>query len=128
MFKVESQVSFESQKSLPEVIKIVERGLEDFGTVEVSSSGGIRVSSRKFNSLIHRTDIEGRVVERDGRYMVQLEADAKVNGLGWILIILFLLFMFLGLLLLILPWLGTKNASQKSEYKLNEIKAILGSR
>ena len=124
MFKVESQVSFDSNKSEEEILKTIERELEDMGTVEVSRAGGIKISSTKFNSLLHRTDIEGRHKERDGRYIVELSADAKLNGLGWLLVVLGFLIALMGLLILIIPWMGTKNALQKFEYKLNEIKAI----
>ena len=124
MFKVESQVSFDSNKSKQDVLKSIERELEDLGAVDISQSGGIRIASTKFNSLVHRTDIAGRFSERDGRYLVELSADANINAIGWILISGGLLFFFLGLAFLIIPWNSTKNALQKFEYKLSEIKVI----
>ena len=77
MFKGNSSVSFKSSKTKADVIKIVEEQLENMGNVSVSSSGGINITGSKFSGFGYDTNIEGRVNERDGRFTVNIDFEAK---------------------------------------------------
>lgn len=122
MFKGNSSVSFKSSKTKEDVIKIVEEQLEIMGNVSVTSSGGINVSGSKFSGFGYDTNIEGRVSDRDGRFSVNIDFEAKPATVGWLIAICFCP---IGLAVLILPNNAKGDMQRKSEQALQEIKSIL---
>lgn len=122
MFKGNSSVSFKSSKTKADVIKIVEEQLETLGNVSVSSSGGINVTGSKFTGFGYKTNIEGRVSDRDGRFTVNIDFEAKPEVAGWaVAICLFPI----GLAVMILPNNAKGDMQRKSDQALQEIKSIL---
>lgn len=122
MFKGNSSVSFKSSKTKADVIKVVEEQLEILGNVSVSSSGGINVTGSKFTGFGYKTNIEGRVSDRDGRYTVNIDFEAKPETAGWVVTICFFP---LGALVMILPNNAKDDMQRKADQALAEIKSIL---
>ncbi len=122
MFKGNSSVSLKSSKTKADVIKIVEEQLENMGNVSVSSSGGINITGSKFSGFGYDTNIEGRVNERDGRFSVNIDFEAKPATAGWIVAICFFP---IGLAVFILPNNAKGDMQRKADQALSEIKSIL---
>lgn len=125
MFNGNASVSFKSSKPKADVIKVVEEQLETMGTVSVSSSGGITITGSRFNGFSYKPSIEGRVSDREGRYTVNLDFQAKPDVMGWIIAICAFP---LGLAVLILPNNAKSDIQRKADQALAEIKAILEER
>jgi len=122
MFKGSTSVSFKSSKTKADVIKVVEEQLENMGNVSVSSSGGINVTGSKFAGFGYETNIEGRVSDRDGRFSVNIDFEAKPATAGWVIAICFFP---LGLAVMILPNNAKGDMQRKADEALQEIKSIL---
>jgi hypothetical protein len=122
MFKGNSSVSFKSSKTKEEVIKIVEEELLSMGNVSISSSGGINISGSKFSGFGYDTNIEGRVNERDGRFTVNIDFQAKPGAIGWLIAICFFP---LGCAIFILPNNAKGDMQRKADQAMSEIKSIL---
>ena len=122
MFKGNSSVSFKSSKTKAEVLKVVEEQIEILGNVSVSSSGGINVTGSKFSGFGFKSIIEGRVNDRDGRFSVNIDFEAKPETVGWAIAICFFP---LGALVMILPNNAKGDMQRKSDQALAEIKSIL---
>ena len=115
-------MSFKSSKTKAEVISIVEEQLENMGNVSVSSSGGLNITGSKFSGFGYDTNIEGRVNERDGRFTVNIDFEAKPAIVGWIIAICFFP---LGCAVFILPSNAKGDMQRKADQALSEIKSIL---
>ncbi len=122
MFKGNSSVSFKSSKTKADVIKVVEEQLENMGNVSVSSSGGINITGSKFSGFGYETNIEGRVSERDGRFSVNIDFEAKPATAGWVITICFFP---IGAAVMILPYNAKGDMQRKADQALQEIKSIL---
>jgi hypothetical protein len=122
MFKGNASVSFKSSKTKEEVIKIVEEELQNMGNVSISSSGGVNITGSKFSGFGYETSIEGRVNERDGRFTVNIDFEAKPGTVGWLIAICFFP---LGCAVFILPNNAKGDIQRKADQALSEIKSIL---
>ena len=122
MFKGNSSVSFKSSKTKADVIKVVEEQLESLGNVSLSSSGGINITGSRFSGFGYDTNIQGRVNERDGRFSINIDFEAKPGTAGWIVAICFFP---LGCAVFILPNNAKSDMQRKADQALNEIKSIL---
>ena len=125
MFNGNSLVSFKSSKSKADVFKIVEEELESMGTVSITSSGGITINGSRFNGFGFKTNIEGRISERDGRFSIHLDYQAKPEIIAWIIAICFFP---IGAAILILPNNAKENMQRKADLTFSEIKSILEER
>jgi hypothetical protein len=122
MFSGNVSMSFKSSKSMEEVIKVVEEQLEVLGMPMVSSSGGITINGSRFNGFSYTPSIEGRISNREGKFSVTLDFQAKPDIMGWaIAICLFPI----GVAVFILPNNAKSEIQRKSDQALAEIKAIL---
>lgn len=122
MFSGNVTMSFKSSKPMTEVVKVVEEQLEVLGMPMVSSSGGITVNGSRFNGFSYNPSIEGRLSNRDGKYSLTLEFQAKPDIMGWaIAICLFPI----GVAVFILPNNAKSEIQRKADQALAEIKAIL---
>jgi hypothetical protein len=125
MFKGNTSVSFKSSKPKPDVIKVVEEQLEVMGIPSVSSSGGINITGSRFSGFGYKTSIEGRIVDREGRYTINLDFEAKPDVSGWAVTICFFP---IGAAVLILPNNSKSDMQRKADQALAEVKAILEER
>ncbi len=122
MFSGNSSVSFNSSKPMAEVVKVVEEQLEVLGMPSVSSTGGITINGSRFNGFSYNPSIEGRISNREGKYSVTLDFQAKPDIMGWAIAICLLP---IGLAVFILPNNAKSEIQRKSDQALAEIKAIL---
>jgi hypothetical protein len=122
MFSGNSSMSFNSSKPMAEVVKVVEEQLEVLGMPSVSSTGGITINGSRFNGFSYNPSIEGRISNREGKFSVTLDFQAKPDIMGWaIAICLFPI----GVAVFILPNNAKSEIQRKSDQALAEIKAIL---
>ncbi len=122
MFKGNSSVSFKCSKSREEVISVVEEQLEILGNISVSSSGGFNITGTRFTGFSYETIIDGKVSERDGRFSINIDFQAKPTIVGWLIAICFFP---LGLAILILPNNAKGDIQRKADQALFEVKSIL---
>jgi hypothetical protein len=122
MFKGNSSVSFKCSKSREEVISVVEEQLEILGNISVSSSGGFNITGTRFAGFSYETIIDGKVSERDGRFSINIDFQAKPTIVGWLIAICFFP---LGLAILILPNNAKGDIQRKADQALFEVKSIL---
>ena len=122
MFSGNVSMSFKSSKSMEEVIKVVEEQLEVLGMPMVSSSGGITINGSRFNGFGYTPSIEGRISNREGKFSVTLDFQAKPDIMGWAIAICAFP---IGVAVFILPNNAKSEIQRKSDQALAEIKAIL---
>lgn len=122
MFSGNVTMSFKSSKPMTEVVKVVEEQLEVLGMPMVSSSGGITVNGSRFNGFSYNPSIEGRLSNRDGKYSLTLEFQAKPDIMGWAIAICAFP---IGVAVFILPNNAKSEIQRKADQALGEIKAIL---
>jgi hypothetical protein len=122
MFSGNVTMSFKSSKPMTEVVKVVEEQLEVLGMPMVSSSGGITVNGSRFNGFSYNPSIEGRLSNRDGKYSLTLEFQAKPDIMGWAIAICAFP---IGVAVFILPNNAKSEIQRKADQALAEIKAIL---
>ena len=122
MFSGNVSMSFKSSKSMEEVIKVVEEQLEVLGMPMVSSSGGITINGSRFNGFSYTPSIEGRISNREGKFSVTLDFQAKPDIMGWAIAICAFP---IGVAVFILPNNAKSEIQRKSDQALAEIKAIL---
>jgi hypothetical protein len=122
MFSGNSSMSFSSSKPMAEVIKVVEDQLEVLGMPSISSSGGITVNGSRFNGFSYTPSIEGRISNREGKYSVTLDFQAKPDIMGWAIAICAFP---IGVAVFILPNNAKSDMQRKADMALAEIKAIL---
>jgi hypothetical protein len=101
---------------------VVEESLEPMGTVSISSSGGITITGSRFSGFSYKPSIEGRVTDRDGRFTVNLDFQAKPDVMGWIIAVCAFP---LGLAVFILPNSAKGDMQRKADQSLSEIKSGL---
>ena len=77
----------------------IEDGLSALGAAEVDKRGNIDIISRSsLSNALTKTTIEGvGVRERGGQYTVTLDYTCALNGFGWVILILGILFFLVGL-------------------------------
>lgn len=122
MFSGNVSISFKCSKSMQDVIKVVEEELETLGLPMVSSSGGITINGSRFNGFSYDPSIEGRISNRDGKFSITLDFQAKPSVIGWVIAVC--LFP-IGLAVFILPNNAKSEIQRKADHALAEIKSIL---
>lgn len=100
MFKGMTNVSFTSTKPKQEVFKVIEDELSSIGSIDLSERGSMKVNASKWGGFAHEATIEGNVREKEGKYSIDIDFQAKPNIVCWLIVIC--LFP-LGLAALILP-------------------------
>lgn len=120
MFTGNSSVTFTTSREKAEVYKEIEDLLEALGTVHISSSGGITISGSRFQGFSYKPNIDGRVSEREGRYTVNLDFQAKPDTMGWLIAICAFP---IGLAIFILPNKAKAEIQRKSDHALSEVKS-----
>jgi hypothetical protein len=125
MFKGTTSLSFKSTKAKSEVLKVVEEQLENLGMVSISETGGITISSGRFDGTGYKTSIVGRVSDRDGKFTVTLDFEAKPDTMGWVIAICFFP---IGLAVFILPNNAKGDIQRRADQAISEIRAVLDER
>jgi hypothetical protein len=100
MFKGFSSVSFTTTKPKQEVFKVIEDELQMVGSTDISDRGTLKISASKMTGFAHDASIEGSIREKEGKYNIDIEFQAKPNVICWVIVVC--LFP-LGLAALILP-------------------------
>jgi len=121
MFTGNSSVTFNSSKEKSEVYRELEELLETLGIVHISSSGGITITGSRFNGFSYKPSIDGRVTEREGRYTINLDFQAKPDTMGWLIAICGFP---IGLAIFILPNNAKAEIQRKADHALSEVKSV----
>ncbi len=119
MFKGNASTRFETSKPKEEIYQEVEHILDTLGSATVSSSGTISIAEGKFNGFGYTAEFDGRIIERNGTYTVDLDFQATPNIISWIIAIC--LFP-IGLAILILPYNAKGDMQRKSERVMDDLK------
>lgn len=122
MFKGNASARFTASKPQDGVFKEVEQSLDVLGRATVSSSGTISISEGKFSGFGYKAEFDGRIVEKDGTYTVDLDFQAKPEIIAWIIAIC--LFP-IGLAILILPYNAKGDIQRKAERVMDDLKYAL---
>lgn len=119
MFKGNASTRFETSKPKEEIYQEVEHILDTLGSATVSSSGTISIAEGKFSGFGYTAEFDGRIIERNGTYTVDLDFQATPNIISWIIAIC--LFP-IGLAILILPYNAKGDMQRKSERVMDDLK------
>lgn len=119
MFKGSATVSLNSTANHDEIFKVVEEELEIMGSASTSKSGMINVSPFKFSGFGYDVTIDGRITERNGRYVINLDFEAKPTVIAWIIAICFFP---VGMAIFILPHNAKGDIQRKADQALAEVK------
>ena len=119
MFNGSQNTNFKTDKPKEKVYQVIQDNLETLGNVEISDSGLIKINASRFSGFAHDGEITGNIREKEGKYSVELEWEAKPK---WIIIIIAGLCLFgLGLALLILPFMANNDIQKKAASALDII-------
>jgi hypothetical protein len=120
MFKGSQNTNFKTDKPKEKVYEVIQDNLETLGNVEISDRGQIKINASRFSGFAHDSEITGTIREKEGKYSVELEWEAKPK---WIIIILAALCLVgLGLLLLVLPFMANNDMQKKAASALDNIR------
>jgi hypothetical protein len=122
MFRGNASARFTTSKPQDAVHKEVEQSLELLGRTTVSPSGTISISEGKFSGFGYKTECDGRIVERDGAYRLDLDFQAKPDIIAWIIAIC--LFP-IGLAIFILPSNAKGDIQRKADRVIDDLKYAL---
>lgn len=122
MFKGNASARFTASKPQDAVYKEVEQSLDVLGRATVSSSGTISISEGKFSGFGYKAEFNGRIVERDGTYTLDLDFEAKPEIIAWIIAIC--LFP-IGLAILVLPYGAKGDIQKKADRVMDDLKYAL---
>lgn len=120
MFKGSQNTNFKTDMLKEKVYEIIQENLETLGNVDISDKGQIRINPSRFNGFAHDCEITGTIREKEGKYSVELDWEAKPK---WIIVIIAALCLVgLGLLLLILPFMANNDMQKKVSSSLENIR------
>jgi hypothetical protein len=120
MFKGSQNTNFKADTPKEKVYEIIQENLETLGSVDISDRGQIRINASRFNGFVHDCEITGTVREKEGKYSVELEWEAKPK---WIIVIIAALCLVgLGLGLLVLPFMANNDMQKKASSALDNIR------
>jgi hypothetical protein len=81
------------------------------GGASISDRGMFTINASRYNGFSHDSEITGTVRERDGKYSIQLDWEAKPK---WALVIIAAICTSgLGLLLLLFPYMASTDMQKK---------------
>jgi hypothetical protein len=119
MFKGSQNTNFKSDSPKEKVFDTIQSNLETLGSVHISDNGQIKINASRFNGFAHDSEITGIVREKEGKYSVELDWEAKPK---WLIVIIAALCLFgLGLALLILPFVANNDMQKKASSALDSI-------
>ena len=117
MFKANSSTNFKTDKPKAEVLKVIEENLETLGSVEISDNGVIKINASKNSSFSHDCIIDGKVREKEGKYSIDIDVEAKPTVVLWVLPLC-----GIGLIMLILPYMAKGELQKKADRDLDNIR------
>jgi hypothetical protein len=120
MFKGSNSTNFKTDKPKEKVYQVIQDNLETLGNVEISDRGQIKINASRFSGFIHDSEITGTIREKEGKYTVELEWEAKPKWLIFIIVAFFSC--GLGLALLILPIIANSDMQKKAASALDNIR------
>lgn len=122
LFTGVANTNFKSDKTFNEVLKLVEDSLENIGATEITEKGKITIQSKKFDNFSHEASIEGSIREKDGKYWIELNYEAKMTTIAWILILVGIFCFGIGLIVLLFPFMSKNEMKKKIEKALDDIR------
>ncbi|MBU3715178.1 MAG: hypothetical protein FGM46_09570 [Ferruginibacter sp.] len=122
LFDGSSSTSFKSEKPLNEITEQIQDFLENIGPVDIYDNGKIKIDAKKYNNFSCESTIDGSIREKNGKYTIELNYEAKMTTLAWVLTIVGIIIWLLGLLILIFPNMSKNEMKKKIEKTLDEIR------
>lgn len=122
LFSGSANTSFKTDRPFKEVVKLVQDTLENIGTVDISEKGQIVVNAKKFDNFSHEASIEGSIREKEGKFSIELNYEAQMTTVGWVLVVVGLFCAGAGLLVLIFPFMSKNEMKKKIEKALDDIR------
>ena len=119
MFKGMTNVSFTTTKPKQEVFKVIEDELSSVGSVDINDRGTLKINASKMSGFAHDATIEGNIREKEGKYNIDIDFQAKPNTTCWIIAIVTCGW---GLLLLILVAMAKSEMQKSIDRALDNIK------
>lgn len=120
MFKGSQSTNFKTDKPREKVYEIIQDQLETLGNTEISERGIIKINASKYSSFAHDSEITGTIREKEGKYSIELEWEAKPK---WVIIIILAFCLIgLGLALLIFPFMANNDMQKKAGTALDNIR------
>lgn len=120
MFKSSQSTNFKTDAPKETVYEDIQVQLQTLGSVEISERGVIKINASRFGGFAHDAEITGVIREKEGKYAVELDWEAKPK---WLLVIIAAICLFgLGLALLILPYMASGDMQKKCCSVLDNIR------
>jgi hypothetical protein len=121
LFKDSSTISFKSDKNISEIKEQIQDYLENIGMTEISDNGKIEIDSKKYNNFSCTSSIEGVLKEKNGKFFIELNYEARMTTIAWVLFIIGL-FWLVGLIILIFPAMCKNEIKRKIDKNLDDIR------
>lgn len=122
LFSGTANSSFKSDKPFPEVLKLIQDALENVGPVDISDKGLIAINARGFSGFSHDASISGTIRGKDGKYFIDMNYEARMTTVAWVLVVIGFFCFGAGLLVLLFPLLSKNDMKKKVEKALDDIR------
>lgn len=123
MFSGNSSTSFKATQSKNKVLGIIQESLEsNLGAVEITEKGQIIINARKFDGFSHEVVMNGFIREKEGRYTLEINYETNANIMFWIILVVGILFFFVGVLIFIFPLLAKNDIKAKVDKALDTLR------
>ena len=119
MFKGSQNTNFKSDSPIEKVHEIIQENLQTLGSVQISDSGLIKINASRFDGFVHECEITGTVREKEGKYSLVLDWEAKPKWL--IVIVIAVCTIGWGLPVLILPFIASNDMKKKASSALDNL-------
>lgn len=132
MFQGEELVRFRSDLSREKLFEVIEDSFRRLGSVSIFERGEFEISGGKFKSFATDVKIEGRLSKgrTKGEWDLTINYKVAPSPACWAIVAVGFLFLFLGMLILIIPYQaksevqrGVESAVRDAQYEIKKLKA-----
>jgi hypothetical protein len=115
MFSGEESIRMADQGGDDKTFDLIESELASLGRVKVSDRGRMSVYPKSsFDGTLTKVTMEGSVRQRkNGEYEVLVNYTCTLNTLGWVILVLGILFLLIGIAVLIAPAMQKNEVGRK---------------
>ena len=121
MFRGTTQIRLPLSIEPSRVADTVADALTTLGVASVSKSGAIEiVVDERLRTVFSKASADGRIRRRSNHYLVELDFDSTLTVWGWIVLVVFFIYL-LGLLVFLSPYSTRNNIARAAKEAMHDI-------
>lgn len=119
MFSGSADVTFQTTMPPQQVVENLKECLESLGRLSMEKDGSFSIGGSKFSGFGYKSEIEGTVRAKEGRYSVNVDWTVKPEVIAWLIAICFFP---IGLAIFLLPYNAKGEIERKVDKALSSLK------